>query len=196
MDGSAGFQPAFFRDAAMEHRDWRSRGYIPHCDRADHVQHIVFGLADARPPDSDCNPHADAEARAAWWDAAYDRGLGGCALAGDAAAIVEEALLHFDAERYRLIAWCVMPNHVHAMIAQVRGVPLDRVVHAWKSFTANQVNRLLRRSGALWQREYFDRYMRTDEQFWATKRYIELNPVAAGLCVAPTDWRWSSARRG
>lgn len=80
----------------MQHRGWTSRGYLPHCDAATLHQHIVFRL--------------------------HDSGNDLAALRGsrildlpNIAAIVESALLHFDGERYRLIAWCVMPNHVHLL---------------------------------------------------------------------------------
>jgi len=119
----------------MEHTGWRSRGYIPHCDRRGYVQHIVFGLA-AVPAQLVASAPDDVRERAAWWDAAFDRGAGACVLTGEAARMVEDALIHFDGERYRLLAWCVMPNHVHVMAGQFDGAPLDRVVHAWKSYTA------------------------------------------------------------
>jgi putative DNA methylase len=88
-----------------------------------------------------------------------------------------------------------MPNHVHALIETCRGCTLDRVVHAWKSFTAHAGNRLLKRTGRFWAPEYFDRYMRDDHQFAATCAYIEENPVKAGLCSSPADWPYSSASR-
>ena len=62
----------------------------------------------------------------------------------DNAAIVQTALQHFDGERYRLIAWVVMPNHIHVMIEQIAGFRLDRVVHSWKSYTANTINKRAR----------------------------------------------------
>jgi len=73
------------------------------------------------------------------------------------------------------------------------GDRLDRVVHAWKSFTAKQANRYLNRDGASWAPEYFDRYMRDDTHFAATRAYIESNPVKAGLCQEVSDWLSSSA---
>ena len=112
----------------------------------------------------------------------------------EASDIVESTLLHFDGERYRAIAWCVMPNHAHVVVEQIEGWPLARVVHSWKSFAANRVNRLLGRSGALWQREYFDRFMRDDADLGGTIRYVEANPVKAGFVDRAEDWRWSSAR--
>jgi REP element-mobilizing transposase RayT len=111
-----------------------------------------------------------------------------------AAEIVETALLHFDSERYRMLAWCVMPNHVHAMVHIPERGALANIVHAWKSFTAHEINRTLGRAGAVWRREYFDRYMRDDAHYFATIKYIERNPVAAGLVDAAEEWRWSSAR--
>jgi putative transposase len=70
---------------------------------------------------------------------------------------------------------------------------LGAVVRSWKRFSANQINRVADRAGGLWARDYFDRYMRDQKQFDAAKHYIEMNPVDAGLCDRPTDWRFSSA---
>jgi REP element-mobilizing transposase RayT len=173
----------------MEQRGWRSRGYLPHFDAANVIQHVVFGLADAFPDER--HAPADSAERQAWRETALDRGAGACLLRGKAALITEEALLHFDGERYALLAWCVMPNHVHALVAAMRGWPLGQIVHSWKSFTANGINRIYERTGRLWRREYYDHYMRD-----AAKAYIERNPVAARLVVEPSDWRWSSAWSG
>lgn len=158
----------------MQHAGWRSRGYIPHCDAAGIIQHIVMRtISEAEDGEADGQHFFKSP---------------------EAAAIIENALLHFDGERYRLLAWCVMSNHVHVIAEQLEGWPLANVVHSWKSFTANEVNRLLSRSGPLWQREYFDRFMRHDDHLNTTIAYVETNPVAAGLAETPQDWRWSSAR--
>ena len=101
-----------------------------------------------------------------------------------------------DGDRYSLIAWCVMPNHVHALIAADREYNLDRIVHSWKSYTGNQANRLVQRSGAFWAREYFDRFMRDADHLARTAAYIEGNPVKAGLCENVSEWRFSSAWEG
>ena len=123
-----------------------------------------------------------------------DSGHGACWLRdGRIAARVEDALLHFDDQRYRLIAWCVMPNHVHALIETWEDWPLARVLHTWKSYTAHAANQILRRSGEFWFREYFDRFIREDRHFANAVKYIEENPVKAGLTRRPEEWRWSSA---
>ena len=62
-----------------------------------------------------------------------------------------------------------------------------------KSFTSNEVNNILKRSGTLWMPDYHDRYIRDEEHFAAAARDIENNPVKAGLCPQPADWKFSSA---
>ena len=64
-----------------------------------------------------------------------------------------------------------------------------------KSFTAHQANQILGRSGELWFREYFDRFIRDDRHFSNAVSYIEYNPNKAGLVRRPEEWRWSSAFR-
>jgi REP element-mobilizing transposase RayT len=124
-----------------------------------------------------------------------DAGHGACWLRQpEVAALVEGALRHFDGERYRLLAWCVMPNHVHALIETCEGFPLADVLHSWKSFTSRKASKLVGRSGEFWQREYLDRYVRNAEHYQAVVAYIEENPVKAGLAKVKTEWPWSSAR--
>ena len=124
-----------------------------------------------------------------------DAGHGECWLRRpDVAQLVEGALLHFDGARYRLLAWCIMPNHVHALIETREGFPMDDVLHSWKSYTSHEANKLLRRVGEFWQREYLDRYVRNAEHFEKVLAYIEDNPVTAGLAKLKTEWLWSSAK--
>jgi REP element-mobilizing transposase RayT len=124
-----------------------------------------------------------------------DAGHGECWLRRtDIARVVEGALFHFDGQRYRLLAWCIMPNHVHALIETREGFPLADVLHSWKSFTSHEANRLLQRIGVFWQREYLDRFVRNAEHFENVITYIEENPVKAGLAKIKADWSWSSAR--
>jgi REP element-mobilizing transposase RayT len=108
---------------------------------------------------------------------------------------VQNALLFFDGARYRLQAWVVMPNHVHALLTPAAGWELGEILHSWKSYTANECNKLLGRSGDFWQTETFDRYVRNEKHYYNAIAYIENNPVKAGLVRKPEDWPWSSARR-
>lgn len=172
---------------------WRSRGYLPHCDERGLVQHIVFGLFDALPaaaPPSLTRP----DHRAEWADDQLDRGYGCRLLATPAnAQIVQASLLHDDGEKYALAAWCIMPTHVHVVV-ELQLSSLADVVQAWKSATSHAINKLQNRKGRLWRREYFDRFMRSHDQFENTVAYVEQNPVAAGLCDSPENWLFSSGR--
>jgi REP element-mobilizing transposase RayT len=111
----------------------------------------------------------------------------------DCARIVADALLHYDAHKYALCAWCVMPNHVHVLAVTSAAHELGQLVREWKTITAKRLNARLNRQGAVWAADYFDRYIRDEPHFLATKQYIERNPVAAGLCRAPEEWPFSSA---
>jgi putative transposase len=99
----------------------------------------------------------------------------------------------FDGKRYSLLAWCVMPNHVHVLVETRPDHRMGRIVHSWKSYTGVAANRLLSRTGAFWAREYFDRFMRDEDHVARTAAYIEGNPVKARLCENVSDWRFSSA---
>ena len=105
------------------------------------------------------------------------------------------AFLAFDSERYRMLAWTVMPNHVHVLFMPMPGEQLGRIVSSWKRFTAREANLLLGRTGAFWQPDYWDRFIRNDSHYAATVNYIDFNPVKAGLVEAPQLWPWGSARR-
>jgi REP element-mobilizing transposase RayT len=187
-------------------RGWYSRGYLPHFDRPGLVQAITFRLHDSMPQvrleqwaqELQSVPSNDYAVERQKRIAAYlDTGHGCCWLR-DAriAEAVEEALLHFDGERYRLLAWVVMPNHVHVLAEMQEGWPLPKVVQSWKTWTAKCANRILEKSGAFWGREFHDRDIRDGEHLAWAKSYIEENPWKAGLCGAPEKWRWSSAWAG
>ena len=174
---------------------WRSRGYLPHYDAAGAAQHLVFRLADSLPAsmvrDLAGAPTNERLSRA---ETALDRGAGSRLLAQPwVANIVQDALLYFDGLKYELLAWCVMPTHVHALALQSADHSLTEVVHGWKSFTAHAINEERGGKGPVWARDYFDRATRDERDREAVALYIEHNPVAAGLVRAPEDWRWSSA---
>jgi REP element-mobilizing transposase RayT len=170
-----------------QHLGWRSRGYLPHCDAAGLTQHIVFGLSDSIPPGK--RPPSAIHA-----DRVLDAGHGACVLREAACAkFVQNALLHSDGERYRLAAWCIMPNHVHVVAEQIEGNPLGDIVQSWKSASSHQINTHLGREGRLWRREYFDRFMRDEAHLHTTIAYVEGNPVDAKLVTNAGEWRFSSA---
>jgi len=185
-------------------RGWHSRGYLPHFDGGEIAQTVTFRLADSLPRamlhrwavELAHLQERDAEIeRRRLIEDYLDRGTGMAWMRKPLVArLVQSALLHFDGVRYKLPAWVVMPNHVHALITPQAGNALADIVHSWKSFTSNEANRFLERTGQFWQEEYFDRYIRHARHYSDAVDYIEYNPVKAGLCMHPEDWEFSSAR--
>ena len=182
---------------------WHSRGYLPHFDGGSIPQSITFRLFDSLPQsvldqwshELSLQAEADREAELRTRiDAYLDKGYGSSYLRNNSVAtIVQDALLFFDEQRYLLSAWLVMPNHVHVLTTPLPGHPLSKIMHSLKSFTSNEVNRILKRSGTLWMPDYHDRYIRNEKHFAAAVTYVENNPVKAGLCKRPSDWKFSSA---
>jgi putative transposase len=208
---------------------WHGRGYLPHFDSSEAIQHVTFHLADSLPKDvlnrleAEVKPlperRRDVERRRrieAWIDA----GHGSCVLREPSvAAMVQDALLFFQGQRYHLFAWVVMPNHVHVLFQPLHGWTVAKIVASWKKFTAKRICDHRRKTAAgnanlpigasdanreigvpgdesVWHREYWDRYMRDEDHFRQAVEYIHQNPVKAGLVARPEDWRWSSAHPG
>jgi REP element-mobilizing transposase RayT len=106
-----------------------------------------------------------------------DRGIGECYLKNpQVREIVSSALLHFDGERYELDCFVVMPNHMHLLLRPLEAHKLSDIVKTMKSFSAREVNKILGREGSLWQRDYYDRLIRSARQFAWVRNYIERNP--------------------
>jgi REP element-mobilizing transposase RayT len=100
----------------------------------------------------------------------------------------ESALGH-----YRLHNYVVMANHVHMLVTP--RVEVSKVMQSLKRFTAKEANRMLNQTGQhFWQDESYDRLVRDEIEFRRIQRYIEMNPVKAGLAATPEEFRWSSAR--
>jgi REP element-mobilizing transposase RayT len=111
-----------------------------------------------------------------------DRNYGSCVLQQPALAnIVEQALRFFDGDRYQLGSFVIMPNHVHVLVRPMMNHSLSDILHSWKSFTANQANALLKRTGTFWQDESFDHIVRDEQQLQRFERYIVENPQKARL---------------
>jgi REP element-mobilizing transposase RayT len=185
----------------QENRRWHDRGYLPHFEAGTVPQFITFRLADSLPRSLFKTLKYQLEARliteseyAYSLDRYLDRSKGECSLRIPAiAAVVRDAILFLDGRRYELHSWVIMPNHVHLLFTPLEGESLTGVLHSLKSYTGHNANRMLERKGPFWSREYFDRYIRDGDHFRKTRRYIEMNPVKAGLCRIPEEWEFGSA---
>jgi putative transposase len=109
------------------------------------------------------------------------------------AVCVVEAL--YKAERwkmYELHAWVIMSNHVHVLLNPL--VPVWKITRAVKNVSARDANLVLERTGnAFWQDEFYDHWVRDSQEFKRIVRYIEANPMKAGLVNSVEEWPWSSA---
>jgi REP element-mobilizing transposase RayT len=188
--------------SSEEQKIWRDRGYLPHYDPGTITQFVTYRLADSLPIhvleqyseelERDLITEIEYHRRV---DKYLDNGFGNSFLKQpEIAKIVEENLLHFNQIRYDLHAWVVMPNHVHLLFTPQPNHTLSEIMHSMKSFTSHQANKALDRTGQFWSKEYFDRYIRGAEHFRNAVRYIEYNPVKAGLCRDATEWPFGSAR--
>ena len=130
-------------------------------------------------------------------DAELDRGSLGPLWLQDPeiAGYVQDAIVRgAELGHYNLHAYVVMPNHVHVLLEP--RLPLARITRGVKGVSARDANGALGRVGKpFWQDESFDHWVRNEAQFERIRRYIENNPVSAGLVRKPEDWPWSSASR-
>lgn len=176
------------------HRGWYSRGYLPHAD-IDAPQLITFRLADSLPKKvllkllaetKDSDPR-----RYARFLKLLNAGQGSCVLRrNDCAQIVINTLNFYDQAHYRLIAWVVMPNHVHVAYDNAT-VPMAKIVKNWKGYSSKMIKRLLGTAGdgePLWHVGYHDRFARDDAHLAQMIAYIHTNPVRAGLVERADDW--------
>ncbi|MBI4165557.1 MAG: transposase [Acidobacteria bacterium] len=192
----------------------RGRGYLPHWEGGLRMYMVTFRLADslpraalerieferrdilrtaARQGRGPSPPELKRLARlfTEKLEAYLDSGVGNCFLADERIAeVVATALRKFDGARYNLLAWCVMPNHVHVVMEVLGHNTLARILHSWKSYSANQANAILGRNSKFWQREYFDHLLRTPLHVDRAIRYVVENPAKAGL----QNWTWVWAR--
>lgn len=110
-----------------------------------------------------------------------------------ALCIVRETVLRFDGVRYDMLAWVLMPNHGHFVFTTRPGVRLGDLVGTWKAHSARLINRRRGCIGSLWEDDYWDTLIRDDDHLQAAIRYVEHNPVKAGLVTHPAEWMFSSA---
>ena len=89
--------------------------------------------------------------------------------------LVVNSLLHFQDERYRLLAYVVMDDHVHVIVRPLGDYTLSSLIHSWKSYTANQINVQRGAQGALWQADRFDRIIRSERELLQKMQYIVSN---------------------
>ena len=187
--------PAYY--SRLGHTETTLGGNLPHWSQAC-ATFVTFRLADSLPQEKlaefigertswlDSHPKPIDEAAEVEYRVRFqkrfhdwlDAGYGSCILReASVRQVVEKSLMDFADIRYSLYAFVVKPNHVHVLFMPEDGFDGRQIVRAWKSYTAKQINRLLNRTGIVWQKESYDHLVRDVRQFNAYRAYIRHNDV-------------------
>lgn len=94
----------------------------------------------------------------------------------------------------RLHAFCLMTNHVHLLLTPVIGSTISHLMKRLGQCYVQRINRLYQRSGTLWEGRFKSSLVASEGYILSCYRYIELNPVRAGMVMHPGEYRWSSYR--
>ncbi len=164
---------------------------LPHFDKSNLMHFVTYRLCDSMPANvlrqiemelKSCSPDSlDLQKRIKmeYW---LDQGIGSCLLKKtECAEIVEKVWHHSDGQCFNIIAWVIMPNHVHILLKIGKVPPIEKIVQNWKKFSANKINKLLNRQGHVWQADYWDRAIRNKRHFIYTLEYIKKNINSGGV---------------
>ncbi|MFO8079371.1 MAG: transposase [Armatimonadota bacterium] len=145
----------------------KTRRHLPHWQAPGETHYVTFALLDRR----------------------------ACDLTSPGLAhIIIDALQFRHEQRYTLLDWVIMPDHVHFIVYPLMTdegfFSLSKITGSMKGWTAHEINREMDRRVALWQDESFDRVIRSNGEYRKHAFYIWMNPVKAGLVESPRDWQW------
>lgn len=187
---------------------------LPHWQSNDAIYHISFRLADSVPQSvfarwiqerecliANAKQHdeelsAEIERKAHYLyseqvERYLDVGYGKCYLnKAEIAKMVALSFNHFNNVRYRLHAWCIMPNHVHVIVVVMPDNDLSKIIHSWKSYTAHRANKMLGLTGAFWQPDAYNHIIRSRKEYHFQIQYTWENPEKAKL--QNWQWRWKT----
>lgn len=185
---------AYFNENDFEHFDWGT--FLPHWHQDGKYVFVTFRLHDSLPQEK---LQWLREEKERWlkqhpqpWnekvtkeyinkfgnavDQWLDNNYGNCLLNKQSnRKIVEDALLFFNGKRYDLVAFVVMPNHVHILMKIKEGNELTEIMRSIKSFTAKSINKNENQTRPVWQSESYDRLIRDEVHFDNVVRYIIAN---------------------
>lgn len=174
-----------------------SSGLLPHWNQRGKMQFVTFRLIDSLPQTKlrellDMKQHFLANNPLPWskeveikyWKLISpfesklpDNGYGNCILkAPSVRKIVADSLRYWDGRKYDLVAFVIMPNHIHLLILLHEEYTIESIIHSIKSFTSNEINIMTTHSGPIWMKEYFDRIIRSGLHLKSCINYILENP--------------------
>lgn len=172
-------------------------GALPHWNQYGKIQYVTFRLADSLPQSKIAelkelkntfianHPKPwDKQDKYAYWkligpveSKLLDAGYGLCILKiPEIRGIVSDTLKYNDGNKYRLIAYVIMPNHVHVLFELLGNNSIESVMKSIKGYSSRKINELTGGSGSVWMKEYFDRIVRDASHLKSYIRYIINNP--------------------
>ena len=172
-------------------------GALPHWNQYGKIQYVTFRLTDSLPQSkiaeltelknrfiSNHPKPWDKQDKYAYWkligpveSKLLDAGYGLCILKiPEIRGIVSDTLRYNDGNKYRLIAYVIMPNHVHVLFELFGNNSIESVMKSIKGYSSRKINELTGGSGSVWMKEYFDRIVRDASHLKSYIRYIINNP--------------------
>ncbi len=157
------------------------RRFLPHTDLIGYYQFVTFRTHDSiddylkRVRDEDIS----SQQKEYKIDQYIDLSSKGCYLNGDILAYLKEFFVSKDKSFYDLVAFCVMPNHIHILFKQ--NDELRKIMQVLKGSTSFSINKMLGKKGKFWEENYYDKVIRDENHFHTVYEYIKNNPIKAGL---------------
>jgi len=104
--------------------------------------------------------------------------------------------MRFYSQKYELDIWayCLMTNHIHLLAVPRQDVSMSRGIGSTNLVYTQYINRKYGRSGRLWQNRFFSTVIDKEPYLWSVARYIENNPVRAGMIKSAQKYKWSSCK--
>jgi len=167
--------------------------------KADRVEAMLQNMKD--PLDRQAQAYLEQRRLFGEWDEALHVSRSGPAWLRERtiAELLCDSMRRRDGAVYELIAYCIMPNHVHVVFVPLAKPDggchsLSSIMHSLKRYTAQQANLLLGREGPFWQHESYDHIVRDEAERVRIVRYVLSNPEKAGLVTLGENWPWRYSR--
>ena len=158
-----------------------NRRFLPHVDMLGYYQFLTFRTHDSLDDFIKKIRFEDISSREQEYkiDQYIDTSLKGCYLNGEVLDYLKNYFISKDKSFYDLVAFSIMPNHVHMLFKQ--NIELPKIMKFLKGSTAFQINKILNRKGSFWESNYYDKIIRDEIHFDTVYEYIKNNPLQAGL---------------
>lgn len=175
---------------AIYHISFRLADSVPQSVREQWIRERACLIANAKQQDKELSEEAERKAQYLYSkqiEKYLDVGYGKCYLRkAEIAELTANSFTHFDHVRYRLHAWCIMPNHVHVIVETMSNHDLSKIIHSWKSYTAHKANKILGLTGDFWQKDAYNHIIRSKKEYHFQIQYTWANPEKAGF----QNWKW------